>query len=50
MNKDKYIRQEDFNYNHNGYRVYSDGDYDTSVNNESVGLDNWVSNLRYYIG
>ena len=49
MNKNRYIRQEDFNYNHNGYRAWYDGDYCTCVNDGWVGLEVWLDNLTYHI-
>ena len=51
MNKNRYIRQEDFNYNHNGYRVWYDGNSITCVNREFVGLYNWIriDYLTYHI-
>ena len=49
MNKKRYIRQMNFNDRLNGYHGYSYGDYDTPVNDEHIGLDNWRDEFKYYI-
>jgi len=55
MNKNRGIKQTNFNNNFNGYRSLEDGIYGTHVNMGWVGLHNWAildywSNLTYWGG